>query len=263
MDLNLSGKRALVCGSTQGMGRASAVELANLGASVTLLARDESKLNQVLASLPRPKPEQSHGVLVADFSKPDEVRRVVQGAVSGGQGFQILINNTGGPPAGPMIDAKPEDLLTAFNAQLITSHILVQTVVPGMKAAKYGRIINITSTSVKQPIPNLGISNAVRAAVANWAKTLSQELGPFGITVNNILPGYTRTDRLASLLGGRAQKQSVPLEKIEQDLMGTIPAGRFGTPEEIAAAVAFLTSPAAAYISGINLPVDGGRLACL
>ncbi len=262
MDLNLSGKRALVCGSTQGIGRACAVELAALGASVTLMARDAARLAEVAAALPRAAGQQ-HDTLVADLSSPEGVRAAIAGFVDPSRPHHILINNTGGPPAGPLIDASAEQFTAAFNSLLLSAHILVQALIPGMRAAGYGRILNITSTSVKQPIPNLGLSNAVRAAVANWAKTLSQELGPAGITVNNILPGYTSTERLSSLLQGRAKKQNIPESEIARELQASIPAGRFGKPEEVAAAVAFLASPAAAYISGINLPVDGGRLGSL
>jgi 3-oxoacyl-[acyl-carrier protein] reductase len=262
MDLNLSGKRALVCGSTQGIGRACAHELALLGASITLLARDKARLAEVQASLPRQHGQQ-HGTLVADLSQPEQVRAAIAQVVDPDRACHILINNTGGPPTGPLVDATLEQFAGAFNSLLLTAHVLVQVLVPGMKAAGYGRIINITSTSVKQPIPNLGLSNSVRAAVANWAKTLSQELGPFGITVNNLLPGYTSTERLSSLLQGRAKKQGTTEQEIARELESSIPAGRFGKPEEVAAAAAFLASPAAAYISGINLPVDGGRLGSL
>lgn len=261
MLLDLTGKHALVCGSTQGIGRACAVELASLGATITLAARDETKLRQGVVTLPRPR-QQSHGTLVLDFSAPDAVKAAIS-AFAPKSPVHILINNTGGPPAGAAFDSKAEDYLACFQAQLIAAHHLVQAVAPGMKAASYGRIINITSTSVKQPIPTLGISNAVRAAVCNWAKSLSMDLGPFGITVNNVLPGYTSTERLGSLVAGRAKARSVDAESIEREFIASIPAGRFGEAHEIASAVAFLASPAAAYINGVNLPVDGGRLGCL
>lgn len=262
MDISLTGKRALVCGSTQGIGRACAIELASLGASVTLLARDKAKLADAAGSLPAQN-QQRHNFLAADFSRPDEVKSVVAGALGAGSPWHILINNTGGPAAGTAIDAAPEQYLAAFSAHVVCNQILVQLLAPGMKQARYGRIINIISTSVKQPIPNLGVSNTIRAAVASWAKTLAAELGPHGITVNNVLPGYTETERLASLITGRASKQNTSPDKVTQELIATIPAGRFAKPEETAAAVAFLSSPAAGYINGINLPVDGGRLGTL
>ncbi len=263
MNLDLTGKRALVSGSTQGIGRAAAVELAGLGASVTLVARDAGKLAAVAAELPRPRPGQGHDFIQADFSRPDDVRAAVQAALKPESPYAILVNNTGGPPPGTALDIRPDDLLACLNAQLLAAIHLTQLLVPQFKAQGYGRIINVISTSVKQPIPNLGVSNTVRAAVASWAKTLSAELGPFGITVNNVLPGYTQTERLASLIKGRAAKQGVGEEHIAKDLLATIPAGRFGKPEELGAAVAFLASPSAGYINGINLPVDGGRLGSL
>jgi 3-oxoacyl-[acyl-carrier protein] reductase len=261
MDLNLDGKRALVCGSSAGIGRACAEELARLGAAVTLAARDKAKLEKVLAGLSRGG-GQAHGVLVADFSRPAEVRGAAEQLVAGGP-VHILINNTGGPPAGSTLDATPEHLVAAFNAQVVTAQVLAQVLVPGMKAAGYGRIVNITSTSVKQPIANLAISNIVRPAVAAWAKSLSQEVARFGITVNNVLPGYTATERLSSLMENRAKARGVSAETIAKEWLDTIPAGRLGSPEDLAAAVAFLCSPAAGYINGINLPVDGGRLGTL
>lgn len=267
MDTSLVGRRALVCGSTAGIGRAAAVELAALGAEVTLVARDEAKLRLTAAALPV-NHGQKHAGLVADLADPESAARAVAGALASGAGaggrpFHILVNNTGGPPGGAMLDATTDQLLAAFKSLLVTAHRLVQAVVPGMKDAKYGRIINITSTSVKQPIPNLGLSNAVRAAVANWAKTLSQELGPFGITVNNVLPGYTDTERLSELFKGRSAKTGKSVDAIRAETVASIPAGRLGRAEEIGAAVAFLVTPAAAYINGINLPVDGGRTLCL
>ncbi|HYF15412.1 MAG TPA: SDR family oxidoreductase [Phycisphaerales bacterium] len=262
MDLDLSGKRALVCGASAGIGRACAVELAALGASVTLAARNAEKLAAVRASLPV-KPGQTHDVWVVDLSKPAAVRAEVGALLARGGAFHILINNTGGPTPGRAIDTAPEAFVAGFESLLLTPHVLVQALAPGMGEAKYGRIINITSTSVKQPIPNLAVSNAVRAATANWAKNLSQELGPLGITVNNILPGYTDTERLTEIFEARAKRTNSSADAAREETIGSIPVGRLGRPEEIAAAVAFLASPAAAYISGINMPVDGGRLATL
>ncbi|MFN6092435.1 MAG: SDR family oxidoreductase, partial [Bacteroidota bacterium] len=158
---------------------------------------------------------------------------------------------------------KAEAFLNTFNQHLLCNHLIAQAVLPGMKEAKFGRIINIISTSVKQPLKGLGVSNTIRAAVANWSKTLSVEVAPFGITVNNVLPGATATQRLASIIENKSQKQNHSIDEVEQEMLSEIPAGRFGRPEEIAAAVAFLASPAAAYINGINVPVDGGRTGCL
>jgi 3-oxoacyl-[acyl-carrier protein] reductase len=258
MDLNLQQKTAIVCGSTQGIGKAVALELAKLGANVTLVARDKAKLEEVKQELDLSMGQQHH-YLVADFSRPEELEQKIQAYVQEQEAIHILVNNTGGPPPGSITEARPEEFLKAFNQHLICNHLLVQAVSPLMKKAGYGRIINIISTSVKQPIAGLGVSNTIRGAVANWAKTMANELGPFGITVNNVLPGSTRTSRLESFLQTKAEKNNNTLEEEEKNMMAQIPARRFAQPEEVAAAAAFLATPAAAYINGINLPVDGGR----
>jgi 3-oxoacyl-[acyl-carrier protein] reductase len=260
--LSVQGRRALVCGSTQGIGRASAVALAEAGAEVVLLARSAEQLETVRGSLPTGG-GRTHDSLVADFADPAAVRSAVSGYLSRRQPIHILVNNTGGPPAGPAYEATEEAFLTAFTMHLLCNQALVQTVVPGMRTSGYGRIINIISTSVREPIRGLGVSNTIRAAVAGWAKTLSKELGPDGITVNNILPGYTRTARLDALVAGRAKSAGVSVEQIEKTMVGDIALGRFAEAEEIAAAVAFLASPGAGYITGVSLPVDGGRLASI
>lgn len=261
MDLDLTGKKAVVCGSTQGLGYASAVELALLGCSVVLMARNEDKLKDALTTLDNSK-GQSHGYLVADFSDNSLVKNVIEDFVKNNR-VDILVNNTGGPPGGTALNAKPEEFLAAFNNHLINNHNLAQAVAPGMKRSGFGRIVNIISTSVKAPIPGLGVSNTIRAAVANWAKTLATELGPFGITVNNVLPGFTKTIRADYVIASKAKSSGKTEEEVMKELVAEIPAGRIGRPEEFGAAVAFLCSPAAAYINGINLPVDGGRLGCL
>ncbi|GIV37371.1 MAG: 3-oxoacyl-ACP reductase [Cyclobacteriaceae bacterium] len=262
MNLDLTGKNALVCGSTQGIGRAAAIELANLGASVTLFARNTEKLKETLADLPVLHRQQQHNFLAADFHWPDQVGKTIDDYASA-QTIHILVNNTGGPPGGTAIDATIDDYRMAFNSHLICNQLITQALVPGMKKEGYGRIINIISTSVKMPIRGLGVSNTIRGAVASWAKTLSLELAPFGITVNNVLPGATQTGRLDSLISTRAAKLGIKEEKVRQEMIQEIPAGRIGRPEEVAAAIAFLATPAAAYINGINLPVDGGRTGCL
>lgn len=261
MNLSLHGRRAVVCGSTAGIGRACAMALAGLGAQVTLISRSPDKLKAVCDELPRV--ELPHSFIAAEFSDGLSVKAAADTLRHDARGHHILINNTGGPPAGTAIDAEPAAFLAAFGAHLIAGQLFTQAVVPGMKAASYGRVINIISTSVKAPIPNLGVSNTIRGAMASWAKTLATELGPFGITVNNILPGFTSTDRLTSLLSTRAAKQKVSEAEVAREIIAGIPAGRFAAPEEIGAAAAFLASPAAAYINGINLPVDGGRLQSL
>jgi 3-oxoacyl-[acyl-carrier protein] reductase len=261
MNLDLSGKNAIVCGSTQGIGKASAIELSQMGANVTLVARDEGKLKQVVAELHQ-SGNQQHQYIVADFTQPDQLKKSIEEFVSKNTAH-ILINNTGGPPGGQAIDAQLDDFLKAFSNHLICNQILVQAVVPGMKKEKYGRIINIISTSVKIPLRGLGVSNTIRGAVANWSNTLSLELGPFGITVNNVLPGATMTGRLESIIKTNADKKSVSFDEAKQEMVKEIPLGRIAEAHEVAAAVAFLASPAASYINGINIPVDGGRTGSL
>jgi 3-oxoacyl-[acyl-carrier protein] reductase len=261
MDLSLKGKNALVCGSTQGIGKATAIELAALGATVTLLARDEAKLKLTVNELPSSQ-GQKHNFVIADFNFSEQVKEVIN-KLTTEKNIHILINNTGGPPAGQAVDSKPEDFLSAINAHLICSQILVQACVPGMKKNKYGRIVNIISTSVKIPIKGLGVSNTVRGAMASWSKTLSLELAPFGITVNNILPGSTKTGRIESIIKTRSQKTGKTEDEIRQEMIDEIPAGRMAEASEVAAAVAFLAAPAAGYINGVSLPVDGGRTGSL
>jgi 3-oxoacyl-[acyl-carrier protein] reductase len=263
MNLDLTGKHALVCGSTQGIGKAAAMELAALGATVTLLARNEPRLKNALADLPNPSGTAKHEYLVADFSDPAQLKQVIESYLRKEKVMHILVNNTGGPPGGPITEAKTEEFTAAFSNHLLCNHILVQAVLPGMKVEKTGRIINVISTSVKIPLRNLGVSNTIRAAVASWAKTLSVEVAPFGITVNNVLPGATATQRLDSILTNKTQKAGISREEAEREMLHEIPAGRFAAPEEVAAAIAFLATPAAAYINGINLPVDGGRTGSL
>ncbi|MDX1627357.1 MAG: SDR family oxidoreductase [Fulvivirga sp.] len=262
MDLNLKDKRALVCGSTQGIGKAIALELANLGASVTLIARDENKLSAVLDELAVSQ-GQRHHYICADFAHPNQVEEAIDRYLKDEKKVEILINNTGGPPGGPIIDADNQAFREAFNQHLICNHIITQAVVPFMKAVGYGRIINIISTSVKSPLKGLGVSNTVRGAVANWSKTMANELGAFGITVNNVLPGATMTGRLTSIIKNKAEKTGKKEEEIKEAMLSQIPANRFAEPAEVANAAAFLASPAAGYINGINVPVDGGRLSCL
>jgi 3-oxoacyl-[acyl-carrier protein] reductase len=255
MQINLIGKTALVAGSTQGIGRATAIELSKSGANIILLARNEAKLQETIKLLDVSQ-NQKHTYLVADFANPEHLKNSLESLKTD---VHILVNNTGGPPAGQAMSAQTQEFIQAFNSHLICNQILVQKVLDSMKQAQYGRIINIISTSVKQPIKGLGVSNTIRGAVANWAKTLSFELAPFGITVNNVLPGATLTGRLEAIIEKTSQNKQISQEEASQEMQKEIPCGRFGTPEEIAYGVVFLASPQAAYINGTNLVIDGGR----
>ena len=256
MELNLKNKVALVCGSTQGIGRAAAMALASEGVKVTLLARNEAKLKLVLSELPNTA---VHDYIVADFSKIEELQLNVSDYINKNPGFHILINNTGGPRSGSIINATLEQFESAFTMHLKCNHVLTQLLVPYMKSEGYGRIINVISTSVKEPIEGLGVSNTIRNAVGNWSKTLSFELGAFGITVNNILPGFTETARLNEIIEEKAKKANTSFKEMEKLMKNYTPAKRFAKPKETANTVVFLASEAASYINGVNIPVDGGR----
>lgn len=258
MDLNLTGKHALVCGASQGIGLASAIDLAQLGADVTLLARRIDVLARLVQQLPRTHAAQRHGFLAADANDTADLRAKAT-ALAADHPVQILINNSGGPPPGTVRGASEDAFLAAFRAHLLANQTLAEAVIPTMLSAGYGRIVNVISTSVKEPIPGIGVSNVTRGAVANWAKTLARELAPHGITVNNVLPGSTRTPRIEQIIAARAGKTGNSADTVAAEMEAEVPMGRFADPAEIAAAVAFLASPAASYITGINLPVDGGR----
>lgn len=257
MQLSLSGKNALVGGASAGIGKAVAIELAALGAQVTLVARTASNLEKVVQELDTSAGQQ-HTYLVADYTQPDDLIQQVNTLLES-RPIHILINNTGGPPGGPIIGADAAAFLSAFHNHLICNQLLAQAVLAGMQSAGYGRIVNIISTSVKEPLDNLGVSNTTRWAVAGWSKTWANEVGRFGITVNNVLPGYTATGRLQEIVEKRAAATALSQEAVEEQFKSHVPLRRFAQPEEVAAAVAFLTTPAAAYINGVNLPVDGGR----
>jgi len=258
MDLDLTGRHALVCGASDGIGRAAAHELAALGADVTVLARRAEALQAVVAALPV-RGAQTHGWIAADVAQLDALDAQVCGLVAG-RPAHILVNNTGGPPGGSAHGAGLDASRDAFARHLLANQVLVQAVLGGMQGAGWGRIVNVVSTSVREPIPNLGVSNTVRGAVAGWAKTLSRELAPQGITVNNVLPGYTRTARLAQILADRAEASGQSEDEVAASMLRTVPAGRFAEAAEIAGVIAFLCSPAAGYVNGTSLAVDGGRM---
>ncbi|HFB67250.1 MAG TPA: SDR family oxidoreductase [Aeromonadales bacterium] len=262
MNLNLQGKTALVCGSSQGIGQAIASQLASQGASIVLFARNSQALEKVKNSL-NTQQGQQHQILVADFTRIDKVKTVIKQFISGGGHAEILINNTGGPAPGPAHEASANEYLNAFQQHLINAQNILQCLLPGMKEAGYGRIINVISTSVKQPLNGLGVSNTIRGAMASWGKTLANELGPYAITVNNVLPGATNTTRLNTIFQTLSTKLGISPEQAAENEKQSIPLRRFAEPEEFANAVGFLVSEAAAYISGINLPVDGGKISCL
>jgi len=258
MDL-LHDKTALICGSTQGIGWATAQLFAQRGANVVLLARNEEKLQMRVRQLSELSPSSTHRYIVADFSQPDRVRQELAAWVKQGNTVHILVNNTGGPKSGPIIEASSHEFIDAFQQHLICNHILVQALYKGMKDAQFGRIINVISTSVKQPIDHLGVSNTIRSAVASWAKTLSNELGRYGITVNNVLPGATNTERLQEIARANAQKNGITLDDAFAQMAQQIPLKRIAQATEIAQTIAFLASDRASYINGVNIPVDGGR----
>jgi 3-oxoacyl-[acyl-carrier protein] reductase len=261
MALALAGKHALVGGGSRGIGRAAARQLATLGASVTIMARGREDLQSAVADL-ESSAGQAHGFLVADAGEPAVTAGKVA-ELAAGSPVHIWVNNTGGPPEGLLHQAPLEALSAAFTRHVVCAHAILQVLLPAMRAGGYGRIINVISTSVKQPIPGLGVSNTVRGAVANWAKTLAAELGPDGITVNNVLPGFTATERLDEVIAARAQSAGAPIEEVAAALRASVPLRRFAQASETAAAIGFLASPAAAYINGVNLPVDGGRTGSL
>ena len=257
MNLSLEAKNAIICGSSQGIGYAIAEELALMGANCILLARNEDNL-RIAASQLDTALRQTHTYHAIDFNNQTALKELIK-KITSEKNIHVLINNSGGPAAGAIVDATEDQFLQAFNQHLITNHITTQAVIDGMKKDSYGRIINIISTSVKIPLKNLGVSNTIRGAVASWAKTMANELGQFGITVNNVLPGFTTTQRLKTIIENTAKRGNVLMEVVEKNMMEEVPAKRFGEAAEIAAVAAFLATPAAAYVNGASIPVDGGR----
>lgn len=257
MDTSLVGKTALVCGSSQGIGKAIAVALASMGASCILVSRNAPALQTTLSALDT-SAGQVHSYRTADFNDLGALGVVVNDIVASAD-IDILINNTGGPAAGPIAVADPDQFEKAFRQHLVCNHLLAQAVLPSMKAKGWGRIINIISTSVRIPLDHLGVSNTIRAAVASWAKTLSNEVAQFGITVNSLLPGFIATSRLDAVAASFAEREGISKTEMEQRMRESVPAKRFGDPAEIASVATFLASPAASYVNGVSIPVDGGR----
>ncbi len=252
---------ALVCGASQGIGRATALLMAQAGAKVIALARSEDKLEVLAQELG--KFGENHSYIAVDMSEHQALSTHIEQKLKHYSKIDIVVNNTGGPPAGPMLAAEPQQLLSAINSHVGTAMVLQKLTFASMQETGYGRIINVLSTSVRVPIPNLGISNMTRVAMASWAKTLVGEIGSYGITVNNILPGYTSTPRLESLIKSTADKQNKDSKEVISTWENSIPLRRFGTPQEIAQVITFIASPLASYINGVSLAVDGGRTLAL
>jgi len=261
MERPLTGRRALVCGASAGIGRATALALAEAGAEVTALARRADRLEALLPELLR-RGAPAARFLALDLEDRAGLGPAIEAHLTDHGTIQVLVNNAGGPPSGPLLEAGDEDFLRPLARHLLAAHHLVRLLLPGMLAAGYGRIVNIISTSVREPIPNLGVSNTVRGAMAAWAKSVSRELPP-GVTINNVLPGYTDTERLGELKAAAARRLGRSPAEVERDWLAPVPEGRLGRPEEIAAAVVFLASPHASFVRGVSLPVDGGRLQSL
>ena len=240
--IDLKGKRALVCGGTSGIGKATVASLKQNGAEVVILSRSAS----------------GKDTISCDLEDLESLRTLVSKEIETNGPFQILINNSGGPPSGPLIEAQPNDFEKAFLRHVLASQTLVQLLLEGMKSSNYGRIINIISTSVKEPIPGLGVSNTIRGAMASWSKTLSKELPP-EITINNVLPGFTNTERLTELKKTLSLQKGISQEEVESAWLSTVPEGRLADPSELGQVVAFLSSPAASFVRGTSIPVDGGR----
>lgn len=261
MDTDLSGLNALVCGASQGIGRAAAYAIAELGARVTVMARSRQALEQAAATCVERGASEAWP-LVADMEQTEDLAQKVEAHAAATGPIHILVHNSGGPPPAPLLDSGLDAIEVALRRHLYSAHRLAQLLVPGMREAGFGRIITVTSTTVREPFPNLGVSNLTRAAMASWVKTLSNELPP-GLTANNVCPGFTDTERLRSLGAFNAQAQGVSFEEVRAAWVASVPEGRLGRPAEIGQVIAFLATRAASYIRGVSMHVDGGRMHCI
>ncbi len=262
MNVSLEGLRAIVCGASQGIGKAISIQFAESGASIFLIARNEANLKKTLASLPK-NPFAHHSYACVDVGNLYELQTVIEKATIEYDGFHIVVNNTGGPPPGLLYHSLNDELENAFKQHILSAHTILKVVLPKMIELKYGRIINIISIGMKQPIANLGVSNTIRGAMGNWAKTLSKELSHYGITVNNILPGYIKTERLKSLIQNNSKIKNTTYEQEEKKIIEEVPVQRLGNPKEVAFLATFIASPLANYLNGVSIPIDGGFLNCL
>lgn len=262
MNVSLEGLRAIVCGASQGMGKAIATQFAKSGASVFLIARNEENLKETVASLPQ-NSTQRHTYACVDITHLSQLETIIETANNEYGGFHIVVNNTGGPPPGLLFQSKNDELESAFKQHVLAAQTILKVVLTKMIELKYGRIINIISVGLKQPIENLGVSNTIRGAMGSWSKTLSKELAAYGITVNNILPGYIKTERLKYLIQRNSLAKNITYEEEERNFLEKVPVKRLGIPEEIGYLATFIASPLANYLNGTSIPLDGGFLDCL
>ncbi|XLS29852.1 SDR family oxidoreductase [Flavobacteriaceae bacterium M23B6Z8] len=258
MRIDLSRKKALVGASTSGIGKAIALQLAACGASVTLMSRNKEKLVAVLNELDTSK-QQKHGYLVVDFNNFGSFKTIITQFLSENS-IDILVNNTQGPPSGSVLDKTPDDYQQAFDLLFQNIVATTLTAIQAMKENQYGRVINVASVSVKEPLSHLALSNAIRSALVSWSKTLATEVAKDRITVNTILTGYFNTERLEGLLHTKAEASGASFESIKKEKEAEVPSNRFGNPEEYGYLAAFLASDLASYITGANIPIDGGLL---
>ncbi|MBM7645844.1 3-oxoacyl-[acyl-carrier protein] reductase [Scopulibacillus daqui] len=259
MDLELKGKNALVMASSQGLGRAIAEQLVREGVNVMIASRDEEKLKKVSRELSAIGAGEA-AYIKADVTRTEDINSAVQKAVDQFGGFDILVNNAGGPPSGSFLDTSDEDWHHAFTLNLLSYVRLIRQAIPVMEKRGGGRIINIASSSIKQPIPNLVLSNTFRLGIVGLTKTLAEELAPKNILIHTVAPGRIDTDRVEYLDRARAEQTGQSFEEVRQQAEASIPLGRYGQPDELAKVVAFLVSGACTYMTGSSILVDGGSI---